>query len=930
MRPLSFLLLLFTMVPAGFGADVAWIRPDGKVEKFTVPSGDRARVIVEFSTPPLAKLPAGVRSQAAVHDTLARFRRDLAARVTTEQSRNRAFVAPSIDREYVNAFSGAAVTLDAGTLDAVRRLPYVRRVTYDMPVQATAGPASEATVEPGIAAIRADEVWSTLGTRGAGITIAIIDTGIDYNHSALGGGFGPAFKVIGGYDFVNDDEDPIDDHGHGTHVAGIAAANSEELLGVAPDAQLVAFKVLGRNGSGHASNIIAAIERCLDPNGDGDFSDRVHVVNLSLGGAGNPEDPQSTALDTAVGAGIVFVAAAGNLRETQTIGSPGTAERAITVGAADTDGTVAGFSSRGPNSVHYSIKPDVTAPGVDVRSAKMGGGTIAFPGTSMASPHVAGTAALLRAVHPDWSVERIKSAIVTTAQGPDHGVMSAGAGRVDALRAANAADDVQPSSLSFAVTDGSTPASTQHLTFKLTNRSNAPRVYDIAVTGNREGLDVATFPTGFPLAAGESRDVAVTLTIDHTKLPFPTDRAFGGLIAIDADGQSLRVPWAVAKGVRLRLDFSHPDFGILVAGNGEAPPFLIQPVGERSYETLVTPGSYDLAFGAGSVDPARPPLVVFLENQSVTSHRTFHLGYFEDAPYVSTFAAVDETGLPFTEDDHCGFTMAVDLPGTVGGFQFGLFSRTAVLRTSAMRAGIPFVFASTCLTPDDGTLYVAQVKRDGVSASADVIAGGGDYVRQNVELQFPLPATSERILRFVTQAFLNDRPEGFATVFERPLASRTWHGTLFLTPEQVGTTSFRTNLLASNDSAYTITPALHAIDGKVVAFDTAALEPSAYRGELLSFGTGAVLPRMEALSLGSRLVLYGYVRGQLEELITPFPPFHPRLYDDAGTLLSEGTVTVEIEALDHKKLTYTFSEPSHEIAGRPGTTTFTAVFGGPS
>src|SRR5687767_10461061 len=119
MRSISLFLFLFTLVPTVFGAEVSWVRPDGKAEKFTLPAGGRARVIVEFSTPPVAKLPAGVRSQAAARDTLARFRRDLATRVTTEQSRNRAFVVPAIDREYLNAFSGAAVTLDAGTLDAV-------------------------------------------------------------------------------------------------------------------------------------------------------------------------------------------------------------------------------------------------------------------------------------------------------------------------------------------------------------------------------------------------------------------------------------------------------------------------------------------------------------------------------------------------------------------------------------------------------------------------------------------------------------------------------------------------------------------------------------------------------------------------------------------------------------------------------------------
>ena len=145
-----------------------------------------------------------------------------------------------------------------------------------------------------------------------GVTVAIIDTGIDYTHPALGGGFGPGFKVIGGWDFVNNDADPMDDAGHGTHVAGIVAGQSDDFTGVAPDASLIAYKVLGANGSGSESNVIAAIERAADPNQDGNTSDHVDVANLSLGGGGNPDDPGSIAIDNATAAGVTFAIAAGN------------------------------------------------------------------------------------------------------------------------------------------------------------------------------------------------------------------------------------------------------------------------------------------------------------------------------------------------------------------------------------------------------------------------------------------------------------------------------------------------------------------------------------------------------------------------------------------------------------------------------------------
>src|ERR1043166_2105041 len=141
--------------------------------------------------------------------------------------------------------------------------------------------------------VRADAFWSTYGTKGNAAVVAIIDPGVDSNHPALAG------RVIGGYDFVNKDNDPMDDHFHGTHVAGIVAGNSGDFVGVAPEASLIAFKVLNASGSGRDSDVLAAIERTVDPNGDGDMSDRVDVANLSLGGSGGPGHPASMAVDNA-------------------------------------------------------------------------------------------------------------------------------------------------------------------------------------------------------------------------------------------------------------------------------------------------------------------------------------------------------------------------------------------------------------------------------------------------------------------------------------------------------------------------------------------------------------------------------------------------------------------------------------------------------
>ncbi len=258
-------------------------------------------------------------------------------------------------------------------------------------------------------------------------------------------------KVVGGYDFVNNDEDFMDDYGHGTHVAATAAGNGI-LKGVAPDAQLYGYKVLNSGGSGWGSDIIAAIERAADPNQDGNFSDHLDVISMSLGGWGNPDDPMSTAVDNIVDAGVVAVIAAGNYGEENTIGSPGTSRKAITIGATDKYDNIAYFSSRGPiiwqdyqGNTKYLLKPDVVAPGVDICAAQWNGWLddehcldtehIAIQGTSMATPHVAGAIALIKQAHPDWNPEEIKMALRNTAIDINENINVQGYGRIDVLEA---------------------------------------------------------------------------------------------------------------------------------------------------------------------------------------------------------------------------------------------------------------------------------------------------------------------------------------------------------------------------------------------------------------------------------------------------------------------------------------------------------------
>jgi subtilisin family serine protease len=288
-----------------------------------------------------------------------------------------------ITRRYSLLFAGVAATVNVAVRERLRQLPYVAAVHEDESVHAM--------LADSVPLVGAPTVWSTYGVTGVGVKVAILDTGIDYTHPDLGGCFGSGCKVVGGYDFVNNDNDPSDDHGHGTHVAGIIAANGT-LKGVAPGATLLAYKVLDRSGSGSSSDIIAALERAV--------ADGAGVANLSLGGSGYPDDPISRAVDNADAAGMLCVVAAGNSGSGyQTVESPGVARSALTVGATDKSDQIASYSSRGPVDIGggaFLIKPEMVAPGSTITSTIRGGGYGAMSGTSMATPHVAGAAALVR------------------------------------------------------------------------------------------------------------------------------------------------------------------------------------------------------------------------------------------------------------------------------------------------------------------------------------------------------------------------------------------------------------------------------------------------------------------------------------------------------------------------------------------------------
>ena len=334
---------------------------------------------------------------------------------------------------------GFSATLTSGQIRRLASTPGVLRIDHDAVIRAT---MDAARADYGVEAARAD-----LGLTGAGTTVCILDTGADPDHEQLDS------KSIVWHDFVGTAATPVDDHGHGTHVASIAVGdgvggpNAARFGGVAPAADLWVGKVLDAQGSGSESGIIDAIEWCVD-------APEVDVISMSLGSElpSDGSDVLGIAANNAVASGKIVVAAAGNAGDApDSMASPGAASDVIAVGAASSWSAAPGavnhsngiylapFSSRGGPTFAADQKPDVVSPGVNVRAADADtvSGYTTNSGTSMATPFTAGSIALaLEAwTGPEPTPADVQDAIEATAEdyGPAGKDPDWGAGLIDVL-----------------------------------------------------------------------------------------------------------------------------------------------------------------------------------------------------------------------------------------------------------------------------------------------------------------------------------------------------------------------------------------------------------------------------------------------------------------------------------------------------------------
>ena len=314
------------------------------------------------------------------------------------------------------------------SLNKIKTLPFVEDIFIDTKISLNSDTINH--VSSYTSNYSNQETISNSPTNQSSVRIAFFDTGVDYTHPAL------SAQYIGGYDFVQNDFNPMDDNGHGTHCAGIALARKNEetrslIQGVAPFAMYYAYKVLDSQGNGYISWFLDAFEYALDPNQDGNFSDSIDIISISAGDPeGNENDLLSIAAQNAVTAGITVVAAAGNYGpQEDTISSPACAPHVIAVGATDNNSKVASFSSRGSSNLS-TIKPNIVAPGVNIQSTWLNHGYKILSGTSMSCPYIAGYCAILLQQNPSLNPYEIEQILKSNAQDIGYNATTQGYGEI--------------------------------------------------------------------------------------------------------------------------------------------------------------------------------------------------------------------------------------------------------------------------------------------------------------------------------------------------------------------------------------------------------------------------------------------------------------------------------------------------------------------
>jgi subtilisin family serine protease len=787
-------------------------------------------------------------------------------------------------------YATAAAGLGKVWLDAVRAAPPSPSAAQSAPVKTAAATATSA---------------EKTTYNGKGVTIAVLDTGIDARHPDLKGRV-IASKIFSGTKTADDKV------GHGTHVASIAAGTGAEshgkYAGVAPGASLLNGKVLDDAGEGEDSAILAGMEWAA---GKG-----ARIVNLSLGGADTPgADPLETAIDTLSKAdGTLFAVAAGNDGpDSGSIDSPGSADAAITVGAVNHKGRIADFSSRGPRVGDGAVKPDLTAIGVDVTAADAPGseidqdpsvdhpaaGYVTLSGTSMATPQVAGSAAVLAQRHPTWSGARLKAALIGSARPAAYSAYTQGAGQLDLARALKQTVVADTASVSFGIaqwphTDDKPIART--LTYR--NTTGKAITLGLKVTATGPGHKAA--PHGFVTLGKDKLSVPahgtahVTLTAD-TRLG-STDGDYYAYVKATGGGQTVTTAAGVVREVKSYTLTLH-----VIDQNGAAA---------RWYEAELEGISGKVAQG-DHLEPYDPSGTVKVRVPA--GHYVLSTNIFPSDPNTATSfpgaAWIADTSLDMTHDS----SLTVD-------------ARTArPVDVTIPDAQAEPVFAEADLdleTPDYGTSYgwlldsFAGLSTGSVGAAAP--AGelsetfGGTWTHGSHRYDLVYPETATRLPAGFTahpaQADLATVTAGLGA----PKAASGYLGVEYATDDDAGGSFTEVKLPG------TVTESVDVAPGTVWLLDEIQGTPDDPKSEYVAPLTGLTPGGTSTATVGTGVFgpyldtpaakdptgsddAYGIFRDE-NDLIAALPVFADGSGDEGGPATSSGTVVLY---RDGKKLTST-------------------------
>ena len=460
----------------------------------------------------------------------------------------------------------------------------------------------EALLDTSADAVDAPAAREEYGMDGSGVSVAILDTGIDADHPDFGD------RVVHQRDFSGDGV--ADGNGHGTHCAGIAAgagdASGGDYVGMAPGADLVNIKVLGNDGNGRLSQIAAGIEHAVDQGAD--------IISMSLGGPTQEDGPMVQAVEAAVDAGVTAAVAAGNDYNYQTIGSPGIAESAITVGASDESGDITWFSSGGPTPYEHLVKPEVAAPGSGITSTgSEDAGQYPYTdksGTSMSTPHVAGIAALLLEDDGDRTPADVKDALISTADPLDgEDVYKQGGGVVNAMSALDADLRVHGAVANLGLYEESGTATAS---VDLENTGSDTIEVDVAASleniqsGDDISGNVSVTPSTVTVDAGTTETVEFTVEVGD---------AFGfnsGVLTFDTGDATHHAIFGFVRGIEVTVDkIAHEDSSSVASddllayahdGSGNHLGFAAFDEGGEYSFTILDDGGEFLLWSMGTLD----------------------------------------------------------------------------------------------------------------------------------------------------------------------------------------------------------------------------------------------------------------------------------------------------------------------------------------